>query len=569
MGPLLYWSRGSVLLAEGVTLGCVFTLLSLGPRVFPRFELPRLDILRVLAKHAWAAPASVALSVVALRAALLRWYPIPQPMVHDELSLMLGAQTFAEGRLTNPAHPLWRFFETFHVQQQPTYNSIYPPAQAMLLAIGIWLGHPWVAVLAASALMCAAVSWMLRAWFSPMWSLCGGVLLLFQVGLMSYWTNSYWGGSLAALAGAVLVGAAGRIWSTAEVRPRYAFVAAAAAAVLLNRRPFEGALVVAGVTAATIYWLRKQGSRPLRRQFLRLAIPVIAVCIPSVAAIGYYNFRVTGSPWMMPYVKGIQTYGVARQDILVEAAPVPVYRNPEFREFYTKVELDHYLERRNKPVASLAVPLFLLWAFFFGPALTIPLLLAPTLWKDRQLRIILLILAGCLAVNLTETWLLPHYLGPELPLLWIVAVAGLRWLYTHRRTAWRNCAVAAMAAVIAGNTAPLVADIAAGHHPDFSWARARVASRLAPLPGKQLVIVQYLPGHSVQQEFVYNDPDIDASHIVWARSLGADQDRALLNYYHGRHVWLLRVGATVESFQEIGPATGAILATPLNTSQSP
>jgi hypothetical protein len=40
---------------------------------------------------------------------------------------------------------------------------------------------------------------------------------------------------------------------------------------------------------------------------------------------------------------------------------------------------------------------------------------------------------------------------------------------------------------------------------------------------------------------LYNDADIDASRIVWARSLSAEKDSNLLDYYADRTKWRVEV----------------------------
>jgi hypothetical protein len=72
--------------------------------------------------------------------------------------------------------------------------------------------------------------------------------------------------------------------------------------------------------------------------------------------------------------------------------------------------------------------------------------------------------------------------------------------------------------------------------------RTLVKNELAQSPGRKLVFVRYWPGHIFQDEWVYNEADIDRAAIVWARDLGPE-DEQLRQYFPDRTAWLLEPDA--------------------------
>jgi hypothetical protein len=387
------------------------------------------------ARNRRAAIAAIGVIAILARLALLLWIPTPQPKVHDEFSYLLAADTFLHGRLANPPHPLWIFFDTFHVIQHPTYAAIYPPAQGAVLALGRLLGHPWIGVLLSMAATCMAVTWMLQGWLPEEWALLGGALVVSRFALFNYWINSYWGGAVAAAGAAVVLGALPRIWESQ--RPRDAILLGLGAGILATSRPFEGFLFFLPVGGALLWWYFRQERAVRLRSRRRVLLPLAAVLGCAAAFIAYYNWRITANPLLFPHLIEIRTLITTPLFVWQHAKPPLTYANPQFDDFYNNFLPSLYQTgwQDAKELAEEKSAEF--WQFFLGPALSVPILLAlPWLLADRKLRV-LWIQLGLVAMGLlTLAWFEVHYAAPLLATVMVLVMTGMRRVRQFRIGRW-------------------------------------------------------------------------------------------------------------------------------------
>ena len=487
----------------------------------------------------------VAVGVIAVRVAFIPALGIPQPRWNDEFSYLLASDTFAHGKLTNPTHPMWIHFESLHIIHQPTYMSMYPPAQGLVLAAGQVLGHPWIGQLLVTGAMCSALCWMLQGWLPPRWALLGAVLAALRLGILSYWMNTYWCASVAALGGALVLGAWPRLRK--RMSPGNAFLLATGLVILANSRPYEGFVFAIPIAFAMAAWLAGRDRPPSGHALARVVLPILVTLLLGGAATGFYYYRVTGSPFVMTYEVNRGQYATAPYFIWQTPRPEPVYHHHVMRDFY-RWELGEFQKNRTflGYLRRGAEKLLSWWQFYLGPLLTVPLLALPWIVRQRKMRLPLLISAAMVAGFAVQTWTLPHYFSPATCVLYLFLVQGMRllwqWSPANRpvgRALVRAIPLLACAMILLRVTAALAHAQIEPAWPRGNLERAMLLKQLQQLPGRQLVIVSYGAQHNVDGEWVYNEANIDGAKVVWARDMGEIDNRELLRYFANRQVWQL------------------------------
>jgi MFS family permease len=362
------------------------------------------------------------------------------------------------------------------------------------------------------------------------------VLAALRFSIGSYWVNAYHGGFLAAIGGALVAGAFPRLRDRASVALGLAL--GMGLAILAATRPFEGMLFSLPFIAVLVW------RQPLR-SVLKTGIPAVLLAGAAVAGLGVYFSHVTGSPFVTTYQISQKTYGWPMGLAWVKPPKIE-HRHVELKRYY-EYELSEH-EKVDGPVDFIEYLMFRVpeyWRFFLGPALSIPLLMLGRVWRRQRMLLVGLAGAGCAV--LLEGAASPHYLAPATAVIVAVLVECCRHLRAAR-IAILPLLLATMVLVLGLRIAAQNLGLPYTQKLNYqSWCckvwgnmnKRRITETLQRVPGRHLVFVTAKTDENNLFQWIYNDADIDASPIVWARDLGPQRNALLQAHLEGRQVWMV------------------------------
>jgi hypothetical protein len=438
-----------------------------------------------------------------------------------------------------------RFFEAVFILQEPSYSSIFPLGQGLVLAMG-WMifGHPWAGVLLSMAALCAGCYWMLRGWTTPGWALTGALLAVCEFGPLNQWMNIYWGGAVSAIAGCLVFGALPRL--RANTTRRDAIWLGAGLGLELLTRPFEFLLLAISVAVYLACM------RPARLPARRLAVAALAL-LPAVPLTLAQNRAITGSFTTLPYQLSRYQYGVPAAFTF---QPNPAPHRPLTREQQLDYQAqcavhDEAGDTFGSWLERLAGRLHFYRFFFYPPLyLVLPLFLLAL----RDFRYAWLGGAALLfAVGESfYPYFYPHYAAALTAVFLLMAVTAVervgRWSPLAARLVLYLCAAHFIFWYgLHCGSQPLLMTAGRFDTGDFinygdPEGRIRIDQELAGTAGRKLVFVRYGPRHMFH-EWIHNAAEIDSADVVWAADLGDSENRTLREYYPTRSVFLVEPDA--------------------------
>ena len=274
----------------------------------------------------------------------------------------------------------------------------------------------------------------------------------------------------------------------------------------------------------------------------------ILVVLPAIGVTLLQNKRVTGNWTTLPYQLSQYQYGVPAS-LTFQPDPVPHRDLTLQQQLEYKAQLSFRDGRETLKTYLLRLEYRVrFYRFFFLPALFIALpFFLFALKQPRFQWIAFTLVLFALGINFFPAFQF-HYLAAITCLFVLISVVGLAELSRFSPFAARLILFLCVAHFAFWYTLHLFDPQTAAVRQYETWdglnhgnpeRRIQVNHALALMPGKILVFVRYSPQHIFQEEWVYNDADIDGARIAWARDLGPAEDAQVRAYYPDRTALLL------------------------------
>jgi hypothetical protein len=246
--------------------------------------------------------------------------------------------------------------------------------------------------------------------------------------------------------------------------------------------------------------------------------------------------------------------------------PLPEYHHAAMKDGYLGW-VDRYRFVREHPFEVVLGRARYLASFFFGPLLVMPVvvLLLAGRWnffcsfiRSGKARLLLLLCVVPLVGIALPVYFSPRYAGPVTGLFYAMVLLAMRHLRLWR---WRGQpvgrqmvrAIPVLAVAMLTVQASCLAlrswcaagfSVPCGSAQAPGFGRSKILNQLDRYPGGKLVVVRYNSDRNPGFEWVYNDADIDAAKVVWARDMGPGANQELIRYFKDRRIWMLEADAS-------------------------
>ncbi len=494
-----------------------------------------MNVTRVLTQKPLFILTLLVLIALCLDLGLLYWVN-PFPVFFDEFAYLLIGDTISNGRLCNPTHPHYQFFESFQIQHLPCYTGRFPPLLGFVYAIPLALNlHPLLGVIVLHLLAIILTYHVLRNNFSITTTTILSLLVALHPHIIASWVLTYWGG-LGSFVGALLT-----LNTVLNYRKKYHFLYCLLFVVgglmLLSGRPFEGLVLLFGM----LFCLSRLVSTELTKKTIILLFMLTA--FTAIIFWGWYNYHTTGSATTSAYSRYQDKYSIAQPFVFSNNNYPNSFAYPEMKEFYLE-EAQQAVSRKESLLSYsnfvfkkigrhfrsyLSIGILLLFLFIFYQRISHPL-------ANFTIGMLVMIIAiGFLPIAFDNS----HYSAPYAVILFLgLAILIENILCCRLAQRWKILIITGYFIIL---TTELVNTVSTTHEylqSSIFSSKKEVFQPLIDDQRQHLVFVKY-QNHELGHEVVYNSANIDQQKIVIARFLNPLENQLLINYYPTRQKWLL------------------------------